>query len=125
MSRERLGKGFMILVAFVTLMAIDIVTPATAPADKVLTMNVNREGTSGYAVGTTIAQTISKYSDLKVSGVPYTSPVAGFRRYSLWFSTGRMAGKQWQGSLCQISTDRQVLPRHLLYRWRSVLDYPG
>lgn len=79
MLQDRLGKGFIILVACMTLMAIDIVTPAIAPAGEVLTMNVNREGTSGYAVGTTIAQTISKYSDLKVSGVPYTSPVAGFR----------------------------------------------
>ena len=50
-----------------------------AAAGDTLVMNINREGTAGYAVGTTLAKTVSKYSDLKISGIPYSSPVAGFR----------------------------------------------
>jgi len=56
-----------------------LVIPVKASAGDTLIMNINREGTAGYAVGTTIAKTVSKYSSLRISGIPYSSPVAGFR----------------------------------------------
>jgi len=73
-------KGLIVLVGLVSLIAVELVISSTATAEgRTLIMNVNREGTAGYAVGNTIAQLISKHSDLKVSGIPYSSPVAGFR----------------------------------------------
>ncbi len=52
---------------------------AFADSDYKLTMNINREGTAGFAVGTEIAVTVSKNTPLKISGMPYSSPVAGIR----------------------------------------------
>lgn len=68
-----------VLLICLAIMAVTFAIPILAEADDTLVMNINREGTAGYAVGTTIAKTISKYSDLKISGIPYSSPVAGFR----------------------------------------------
>lgn len=78
-----MSKGFKVrmITAVAGLAMITGTWAAASPslAGDTLVMNINREGTAGYAVGTTIAKTLSKYSDLKISGIPYSSPVAGFR----------------------------------------------
>lgn len=79
MSFKSLKMNLTILLAGLAMIAGVMAVPLQATADDTLIMNINREGTAGYAVGTTIAKTISKYSDLKISGIPYSSPVAGFR----------------------------------------------
>lgn len=79
MLKSRLKRTMTVLVASLALTATALAIPAPVAAGDTLIMNINREGTAGYAVGTSIAKTVSKYSDLRISGIPYSSPVAGFR----------------------------------------------
>lgn len=45
----------------------------------VLRININREGTAGYAIGTEMGRAVEAHSNLQISGISYSSLVAGFR----------------------------------------------
>jgi len=81
-SRKCTGVWILSVVGIAVTMGLTQVSlyiSECSAEEKKLTMNINREGTAGFACGTEIANVISKSSSLEISGIPYATPVAGAR----------------------------------------------
>ena len=77
--KRKIGGALILAIAMGFIFAGGVGSAHAASKSKKLIMNINREGTAGFACGTQLADVVTKNSLLTVTGVAYSSPVAGLR----------------------------------------------